>query len=173
MANPRTRLFAYGLIFAGIIILTVGGGYYFLLNTGQKPNPELVPDNVGMLSLSNLTTGQEALNEINQLHGKAFPLTYGAVGRYGTDAQAIIWVAAATDDHKAAETLKSMRDRIAEGNSPFTPTGETINGNRTIYTLDGLGQKHFYFQSRNLIVWTAVDADLYENVLEQVLDFYP
>ena len=66
-----------------------------------------------------------------------------------------------------------MRDRIAEGNSPFTATKDLKIGERTIYTLEGLGQKHFYFQSENLIVWTAADASYYETVLQQVLDFYP
>jgi hypothetical protein len=53
------------------------------------------------------------------------------------------------------------------------PTGELQTGNRAIYTLDGLGQKHFYFQSKNLIVWTAVNAPLYEIAIQQVRRFYP
>ena len=66
-----------------------------------------------------------------------------------------------------------MRSRIAEGNSPFNPIGELENGQRTIYMLEGLGQTHFYFQSGKQIVWTAVDATLYEKALQQILDYYP
>ena len=51
----------------------------------------------------------------------------------------------------------SMRDRIAEGNSPFTPTGEIQGGNHNIFTVDGLGQIHFYFQSGKMIIWMAAE----------------
>ena len=173
MTNPRTRLFACGLISAGILILTVGLGSYFLMIADQNPDPILVPEYIAELPLSNLTTGQEALIEINQLHGKEFPLVSGAVGRYGDNNQAITWIAWAADKPTAEQILIAMRERIAEGNSPFSPTSELRNGNRTNYTHDGLGQKHFYFQSRNLIVWTAVNATLYETALQQILDFYP
>lgn len=173
MTNPRTRLFAYGLISAGILILTVGIGFYFLINTDQNLDPILVPEDIAEQPISNLTTGQEALIEISQLHGKEFPLDSGAVARYGDNSQAIIWIAGAEDKSTAEEILISMRSRIAEGKSPFTPTSELRNGSRTIYKLDGFGQKHFYFQSGNLIVWTAVDASLHEKALQQVLVFYP
>jgi hypothetical protein len=35
------------------------------------------------------------------------------------------------------------------------------------------GQKHFYFQSRKLIVWFAVDPERAEEALNQILKFYP
>ena len=68
-----------------------------------------------------------------------------------------------------------MRDKIARtsGSSPFSPVGERKDGSRTIYELDGMGQKHFYFQSGKLIVWLAVDLESAEEVLAQVLKFYP
>jgi hypothetical protein len=66
-----------------------------------------------------------------------------------------------------------MKDKIAEGNSPFTPTGERPDGSRVIYELGGMGQKHFYFQSGDLLIWLAADVDLAEQALGQVLVFYP
>lgn len=173
MAKTRTRLFAFGLITFGFLVLALGIVVYFTLGTSQNPDTPLIPDKLIELPLTRLVTGQEALLEINQLHGKAFPLTAGAVGKYGRKDEAIIWVAEAADEAAAKEILLAMRDRIAEGNSPFTPTSELQTGNRNIYMLDGLGQKHFYFQSRNLIVWTAADNPLYERVKAQVLGFYP
>lgn len=173
MAKTRTRLFAFGLITAGFLVVALGIVVYFSSGTGQNPDTPLIPHELVELPLTHLITGQEALFEINQLHGKAFPLTAGAVGRYSTEDEAIIWVAEAADEAAAKEILLAMRDRISEGNSPFTPTSELQTGNRTIYMLDGLGQKHFYFQSRNLIVWTAADTPLYERVVAQVLSFYP
>ena len=66
-----------------------------------------------------------------------------------------------------------MRDKIIEGNAPFIPLGERQVGGRTVYELEGLGQKHFYFQSCDLVIWLAADANLAEGALTQSLEFYP
>ena len=171
MSKPKSRILAIVFITAGILILTVGLG--FILSFNANPDHPQLPNKIAELPISNLTTGQQALYEINQLHGKSFPLVTGSVGTYGLENQVIIWVAAAADESKASEILKSMHDRIAEGKSPFLPTDDIPYGNRTVYILEGLGQKHFYFRSRELIVWTAVNADLYQAALQQVLDYYP
>lgn len=173
MAKTKTRLFAFGVIAAGILILILGIVVYIISGADQNADTQLIPLKLADLPLSHLIIGQEALFEINQLHGKPFPLIAGAVGRYGNEDQAVIWVAEAIDEASAKEILLAMRDRIAEGKSPFTPSSELQTGDHNIYMLDGVGQKHFYFRSRNLIVWTAADTPLYERVLAQVLGFYP
>ena len=173
MTRSRILFLAYGLIFVGLLFLTAGIGYYLSLGAPQDPDPTQLPGQIAGLPLTNLTTGQQAIQEINQLHGKAFDLTSGTVGSYGQDHQVIMWVAAAADIPTAVEILVAMRDRIAEGNSPFTLTGELQNGNRTIYTLDGLDQVHFYFQSGKQIVWVAADAPLVEKTMQGVVDLFP
>ena len=73
----------------------------------------------------------------------------------------------------AKQILVQMRDKIAEGNSPFTPIAErNING-RMVYELDGLGQKHYYYQSGDLIVWLAANEEEAEQALAESLAFYP
>src|SRR3990172_85166 len=57
--------------------------------------------------------------------------------------------------------------------SPFSPVGERQDGTRIVYELDGMGQKHFYFQSGKMIVWLAVNPERAEEALTQVLKFYP
>ena len=73
----------------------------------------------------------------------------------------------------AAEMVTGMRDKIAEGRSPFTPTGEFSNNGRTIYSLEGMGQKHYYFQSKNLVIWLAIEANLADTALQQLQEYYP
>ena len=66
-----------------------------------------------------------------------------------------------------------MRDEIATGSSPFTPEGERFINDRTIYTFDGMGQKHFYFQSGRLIIWLAADENIAEQALYEILEYFP
>ena len=41
------------------------------------------------------------------------------------------------------------------------------------YALDGMGQKHFYFQSKNLIIWLAAEPSIADEALKQILEDYP
>jgi hypothetical protein len=47
-----------------------------------------------------------------------------------------------------------------------------VNG-RTLYELTGMGQRHYYFQSNNLVVWLAADDPIAETALAGALNFYP
>ncbi|MBE3068022.1 MAG: hypothetical protein IMZ73_11465 [Chloroflexi bacterium] len=117
-------------------------------------------------------TGPQAVADFSNLHGEQFSLTSGAVGFYGNN-RATIWVAGAPLNLMAARLVTAMRDKIAEGNSPFTTSGEYQDNKRTIYALEGMGQKHFYFQSHNLVIWLAADADIADAALQQLKEIYP
>jgi hypothetical protein len=73
----------------------------------------------------------------------------------------------------AAQMVDAMHDKIAQGRSPFTPTSQISDNGRTIYALEGMGQKHYYFQSRNLVIWLAVEADIADTAIQQLQEFYP
>jgi hypothetical protein len=63
----------------------------------------------------------------------------------------------------------AMRDRIAEGRSPFTPTGIQQVDGRLVYALTGLGQTHFYWQGGDKVVWLASPADQAEQTLAELV----
>ena len=111
-----------------------------------------------------------ALAEIESLHGKGFEMTDGTVVRYG---DAMVWVAKAKDEAAAQAMVDTMTRRIAaarivEGRSPFTPTGtRPING-RTVWTLTGMGQSHFYWQTSSKVVWLAISPALAEQGLREL-----
>ena len=173
MYQSNTRLIALGIIITGILISVISIGFLLIKPSDENGKSPILPDQVAGLQVTNTTFGKEALREIVQLHGKEFPLISGAVGRYGDKNQVIIWVAEAEDAPAAEEILLAMHNRIAEGKSPFTPTGELQNGNRTIYSLDGLDQAHIYFQSGKQIVWMAAEGTLLQKAMQQVVVLYP
>jgi hypothetical protein len=125
--------------------------------------------------LSQSLTAEDSISEVARLHGNDFSLSSGAVGMYGTDHSIILWVAGAPYQTMADWMLVAMREKIAmpSSNSPFSPVGERQDRSRTIYELDGMDQKHFYFQSGKLIVWLAADPKWAEEALSQTLQFYP
>ena len=169
------RLFPLVLMGLGLLLLAGTAGFWSYNQKIQHPAPAPLPDQVAGLSLTQSLLAEDAMAEFTQLHGNDFPLTSGAVGMYGSDHSITLWVAGAPFQTIANRMLVAMRDRIAgeSGNSPFLPVGERKDNSRTIYELEGMGQKHFYFQSGKLIVWLAVDPEKAEETLTQILKFYP
>jgi hypothetical protein len=167
------RLGAAFVIALGGLLLIATIGYWRFTAAIDRPAAAVLPQTLAGLPLTTATYGPQAVTEIARLHGKRFPLTAGAMGVYGSQKQAILWVAEVPVNLMAARMVEAMQEKIAEGTSPFTPDGERQDGKRIIYELTGMGQKHFYFQSAAQVVWLAADPEIAEQALREALTFYP
>jgi len=166
------RIFPMIFITLGAALFLGAAGWFYLDNLVKHPAALTLPERIAGLSLTDRLTGAEAAENFINLQHQRFPITSGAIGFYGSN-QATLWAAGAPFNFMAASMVNSMRDKISEGNSPFTPTNEYRFGGRTVYELEGMDQKHFYFQSNNLIVWLAADPAIADQALEQTLEAYP
>jgi len=166
------RFLPIGLIAVGILLIsgTLAWSYFGNL-TSQRAEVRL-PNSIAGLRITNRTTGAQAIAEFENLHGKQFPVTSGSIGVYG-NSEITLWVAGAPSEAIALEMTNAMQEKITQGNSPFTPLEQFNHGNRTIYALEGMGQKHYYFQSKNLVIWLAVSPALAGQALQQTLEVYP
>ena len=153
--------------------MLAGMGYWRYDEAIKNPSAARLPEQITNLPLTSKSIGQQAVWELIRMHQKGFPLSSAAVGMYGGEHQVMLWVSGAPVTLLAGRMLASMRDKIAEGRSPFTPTSEWKDGNRIIYEMEGTGQVHFYFQSGKLLVWMAANPELAEQALTEILKFYP
>lgn len=170
----RRRLVPLLLIGLGLLAL-LGAIVTWRLGdrTSASPRAADLPDSVAGLRLSDMQVGTTAVENVTRLHGQSFPLESGAVGMYdGPDGAATVWVAGARSHTDAGQMVIAMRDRIAEGRSPFTPLVAQETASGTIYELEGMGQRHYYFQAGELVIWLGADHLLAEQALRDVLDFY-
>jgi len=161
------------LISLGLIIVGLGLGYGFYLRSLEIIAPVPLPDELAGLPLFREVSGPSALAELSMMHRQGFPLNKASVGSYGSQSEITVWVAGTPMRFMAGGLLTAMKDTIARGDSPFSPLGELKIEDRTVYELEGMGQQHYYFRSKDLIVWLAVDESLAEEVLDWVLEFYP
>lgn len=166
------RTFSLTLIVAGMLIVFSALVWFSFDGVIRNPASVSLPDHLAGLPLTDQITGSQVASNFAMLHGKQFPLTSGAVGIYG-NGQATFWVAGTPLKMMAARMVTDMQKKIAEGRSPFTPTGEFTENGRIVYLLEGMGQKHFYFQSGNLVIWLAADAGIADAALQQLQEFYP
>ena len=163
------------LIALGALLFLASVGYWAYSAALANPGPVAVPDSVAGMRLTQKTVGPEAVVEVTRLHGKAFPLISGAMATYGGEGAVTLWVSGAPASLIAGEMVRAMTEKIAEGRSPFTPTGTHDMDGRAVYELVGMGQRHFYFQAGRLVVWLAAPAGeaLAEKALGEMLQFYP
>jgi hypothetical protein len=160
-------------VITGLLFIIIGVVAYYFNRVTADPQAASIPNQIAGMELTVKSEGLLALAELNQLHRQNFPLSAGAVGTYGLERSAKLWIAEAPFGFLAKQMTEAMNERIAQGNSPFTQLGEFERGERTIYQLDGLGQKHFYFQSNKAIIWLAANAEFADQAIQDTLEFYP
>lgn len=157
--STRRRWPAYLLLIVGFAAVLAGLGWQ-AIQQGYASPATLGDQSLGLparlagVTASQPEFGADALQNIELMHGKGFPMTNGAVVHYGS---ATAWVAQATDQSAAKALTDDMTAKIAGGRSPFSPTGMRQVGGRAVYTLTGMGQSHFYWQAGAKVVWLAID----------------
>src|SRR3970040_2368769 len=160
------------LVGIGTLLIAVPTGWLYFSSLVNHPAAVHFPDQIAGLQMTDYTTGAQAATQFEDLHNKQFPLTSGAIGIYG-DHEITLWESGAPLNIMATRMADAMQEKIANGNSPFTPLEQFTQGSRTIYDLEGMGQIHYYFQSKNLIIWLAAEPSTAEEALEQILEAYP
>lgn len=166
------RIFPLGLITLGILLSVGALSQLYLGSRPSSSGTVDLPKQVAGLSLTESRSGAEAISDFADLHGKEFPILSGAIGVYG-NSQITLWAAGTASKSVAAELTNAMQVRIAQGNSPFTPVNEINDHNRKVYVLDGMGQKHYYFQSENFVIWLASEPTKADAAIQQILEVYP
>jgi hypothetical protein len=121
------RLFPLALMGLGLLLIMVTAGFWSFNQKVQHPSSAPLPEAVAGLRLTGSVQGDQAIAEFARLHDDNFPLMSGAVGMYGDDHSATLWVAGAPFKPMAGRMLSAMRDKITStsGRSPFSPVGAT------------------------------------------------
>lgn len=174
LSHPQTsqkRTLPILLIVFGSALILLGAMVLGIVIQADQ-HPVTVPDALAGVPLSAKITGEDALTEISRLHGKGFPLADGVMGVYG-GGWATVWASGTWLPVMAQKQVEAMTDRIAEGNSPFNPTGTQEVGGTTIYVLTGMGQLHYYYQHKQQVIWLAVDSEIAETALHDLLAAMP
>jgi cytochrome c-type biogenesis protein CcmH len=119
------------------------------------------PKRLGDLDLLHASRGKQALEEINRLHGKDVGAKAGYVAHYEKDgAAAMVYLAQASSASEAARQLNQMNERIRRGDTPFSDLKRSKQGKVTVYSVLGQGQKHYFYQRDESVLWLAVDQPI-------------
>jgi hypothetical protein len=159
-ASKKRRVPAF--LQLGVVVFIVGaviGSFSFnVLGTDQSDNP----DDLGTLQLVGKVQGEEALREIDQLHGLGIEMQDAYVVRYvrGNE-KGTVWVGITSDKAAAADLTDRMWVAIEDGNEAFGEVQAVTVAGQDIYSVKGPGGDHFFYQSQrssNEVVWIQTNA---------------
>lgn len=166
------RLLAWVLLAAGLVLVIAAAALWRAENVGHAVALRL-PTSLAGLPLATRTEGSAAITEIGRMHVGEFALASAAIGRYGTSAEATLWVAELADEATALQMAESMRQSIAAGTSPFHEAGQRARPSGPIHELEGMGQTNFFYASARHVVWLAAPPPIADQALQDTLEAYP
>jgi len=164
--RPRKRATLLQMSIVGLILLVVAGSFGANV-LGWTRSRGGVPQELGGLKLVNAVEGNEALAEINRLHGGDFSLKSGFVARYAQGPEKVtVWGGAASTSAEAADLIQRMVNSIAGGGSGFSPPVKLSipDGyhNHDVYQTSGPGgDRQFFYVSKlnpDRVVWLAIES---------------
>ena len=168
------KIFPIVLVLAGVLMVAIAGFFAWhtipsksVVNVGVD-----VPNTMAGYSLSSTQSGETAKADINKLHGVDLPMVSAIVALYGNN-EGRLWVSVTESQDKSAEMIQSMTEKIALGESPFSPMGVFQFQNRDVYMLNNNGLVDFYIQSGTKVVWAEVPTEHAETAMKELLVFYP
>lgn len=158
-----SRFFRYGWIVLPVILLLVACGA-----------PPSVPPSLGGLPLTHTLQGDDALKEINRLHGKRIRSLDGFVAHYERDGKVtMLYVSRAYLGPIARWQFSRMIEGIRSGASnaegQFTHLRAREQDGVTFYLALGLGQVHYFYRSGATLVWLAADPEVARQALGDTL----
>ncbi|MBI2907395.1 MAG: hypothetical protein HYX92_07060 [Chloroflexi bacterium] len=128
---------------------------------GSTSQTLAVPEIFAGMRLMKQVEGKEAVAQMNKLHGTDIGVISGYLADYAGDRptqRMTVWSGKTRDDATAAELLRVMTGKIAAGNPVFTGLEKLTLEGKTVYTVKSGDGTHFYYQSRDAVVWLAITS---------------
>ena len=157
--------------FKNIFVLILAG-LLSSISCRADSNFKYLPQKLGNLSLARVIQGKEAAAVINKMHGKTLDECKNYIAYYGSHASTnILYVSVYENDENAKANLMNMAMKLAAGSSVFSPLTHSGMGRNVHFETEGMGLKHYFYRSDNILLWWQVAPDKAEATYKDLLEF--
>ena len=133
-----------------------------------------VPQGLGELDLSRSISGEEAISEINKLHGLAVAADINVIAEYGVEKKDLLYVSYYSEAEEAQKIFNQMIEKMkAAKKSPFTHIRSIKAYSNQAYIALGLGAFHYIYVSGNYVLWLQTYQAFGRSIPEELLEVYP
>lgn len=142
----------------------------------SQVDANLFPPQLAGMTRSEVISGQDGINSVEQLHGgKAIPVSDADVVTYKGNGQdeIIIWYSDANTANDAQAMFKDMDSKMPEQSTMFQNyQSVTVGGRQFKHVTSSDGMNHYYWVTGKRVMWVEIHSANPEAVLQQVAPLY-
>ncbi len=132
--------------------------------------PEFIPRSIAGMELVELIDGQRAAAIIDRMHHGDVSTQVNYIAEYkGPPGSATYYVSLYDDPRRVVTDMEEMAEIMAKESHGFSHLMRRVKNDVVFYMALGQGQAHYFFARDLELVWLAVDVDVAELALEDVL----
>lgn len=168
MGRATFRPLFSGLAVAMLLVLTTTP--IMAEQTKSTAAPEFIPRTIAGMDLVELIDGAEAAAIIDRMHRGNVATKANFIAKYqGAPGSAAYYVSLYDDPSRAVDDMEEMAVIMAKESHGFSHLMRREKNSTVFYMALGQGQAHYFFARDIELVWLAVDVDVAEKALEEVL----
>jgi len=163
------------LVFFGFWLIIFGA--YGFIDVSEKKAVELniAPENFADMYRVEDIKGNDAIDAVNELHGKLIEIKAAEVISYKSYTQdARIWISQAKTLTQAVYLFDLMDRKIKAsiGKSPFSYPEKFVQDGIIIAKTYGMGKVHYYYQSGDKVYWLELPSERHQELLKSALKIW-
>jgi hypothetical protein len=140
----------------------------------SRPTGNRLPQKIGELALVHQVEGDRADEILNRLHDKEVTPSKNMIGLYaGGPAGAVVYLSIYGLRSDALRAYEKMARRIENGNPIFSGYRSVRIGDTDASFCVGQGQDHYFFVSKDMLYWLAVDTTIADKVAGEFIRSLP
>lgn len=171
-------------IIAAVIVLAIAGVGGVLLYSlygpaGDTPSPSgqassglsesSFPQTLAGMNLAQVSSGDQAMGMISQLHGTNITIKQGFIAQYmGSASQMTVWVSESNTEAEAIQLMDIM-DKKMPASKAFTGRKEVATDTTKVIYVYGMNMDNYYWQKGTKVYWIAVGGGDSQQVLKEVM----
>jgi hypothetical protein len=145
-----------------------------LVNPGQSSADQAeinyLPPSIAEMNLVETISGSKASRIINQMHHDNVATKSNYIGRYlGKTSTATYYVSLYDDSGQAEKAMEDMARVMEQHGHGFSHLMKREENGSIFYMALGQGQAHYFFAREIELVWLAVDAQVAEKAIKEIL----
>lgn len=132
--------------------------------------PQFPPD-IGDLKLTKVVSLDDALKEVDRIHGRKIELEKAVIAYYqGKYGQAVIWWAQSATESLAQDQMKKMIEKInTTKTTPYSNYKKFSWNGLTIHSYLGKGQAHYTYLDGKETYWISANPMVIDTILHTIM----
>ncbi len=144
--------------------------FFVCPSSAQDITKELLPASIAGMELKEVVSGEEAARIINRMHQGEVATHSDFIAEYrGEPGEATYYLSLYEQPEQAVLAMEDMARVMKKEGHGFSHLMSRVHNDKVFYMALGQGQAHYFFARGVELVWLAVDTEIAEQAILDVL----